>query len=235
MGPTPARHDDPDAGAPAMHHGGGRTYDVCGALFFGGRRRHVFTRLAAESGACRGDRVLDVGCGTGYFTRVMAQVVGPAGTARGVDPDGEAISYARRVTDLANCAFATGVAQALDAADGSYDVVVSSLMMHHLPETLRPQAISEMFRVLRPGGSVLIAEFRPPQSRVVRRLIKALTGHPAMAENRVDLLEPMIRDAGFETLRTGDLRPWITFIQAEKPATGVAPRVVEFHGAHGRD
>ena len=38
-------------------------------------------------------------------------------------------------------------------------------MIHHLPETLRPQAIGEMLRVLRPGGSVLIAEFRPPSRR----------------------------------------------------------------------
>jgi ubiquinone/menaquinone biosynthesis C-methylase UbiE len=139
MAPTHVRHVDPDAGAPAVRHGGVRTYDVCAALFFGGRRRHVFTRLAAESGARPGSRVLDVGCGTGYFTRVMAHVVAPAGTALGVDPDAEAITYARRLTDLANGAFSTGVAEALDAPDGSYDVVVSSLMMHHLPETLRPR------------------------------------------------------------------------------------------------
>jgi ubiquinone/menaquinone biosynthesis C-methylase UbiE len=104
----------------------------------------------------------------------MAEAVGPHGTAEGVDPSTEAITHARRRTRLANCVFSQGVAEALDAPDGSYHVVVSSLMVHHLPEELRPQALGEMFRVLRPGGSVLIAEFRPPTSRVGRRLVGAL-------------------------------------------------------------
>jgi len=120
-------------------------------LFFGGRRRRVFGRLAALSGVRPGDKVLDVGCGTGYFTRVMAEAVASGGTVVGVDPSREVIARARRVTRMANCTFSEGTAEALDAAGGSYDAVVSSLMIHHLPETLRPQAIREMFRVLRDG------------------------------------------------------------------------------------
>jgi len=189
------------------------------AVFFGGRRRRVVTRLVAESGARPGDRVLDVGCGTGYLTRAMAEAVAPGGNAQGVDPSGEAIMYARRVTRLDNCTFSDGIAEALDAPDGSYDVVVSSLMIHHLPEALRAQAIGEMFRVLRPGGSVLIAEFRPPANRIGLRLVRAVTGHHAMAENRVDLLDPMLRKAGFDQLHSGDLRPWTHYVQAQKPST----------------
>jgi SAM-dependent methyltransferase len=212
-----ARQCNADAPTIGTLHGSGRTYDVCAAVFFGGRRRRVFTQLAAKSGAVPGDRVLDVGCGTGYFTRVMAQVVGPSGIAVGIDPSVEAISDARRATGLANCTFMEGVAEALDAPDGSYDVVVSSLMVHHVPETVRARAIGEMFRVLRPGGSVLLAEFRPPASRTGRRLVTTFTGHHAMAENRVDLLQPMAEDAGFEQVHSGDLRPWITYIRARRP------------------
>jgi ubiquinone/menaquinone biosynthesis C-methylase UbiE len=218
--PTNAGDGNAAADTPPMLHGSGRTYDIYAAVFFGGRRRRVFGRLAAQSGARPEHRVLDVGCGTGYFTRMMAQAVAPGGTAHGVDPSVEAISHAKRTTRLDNCTFATGVAEALDAPDGSYDIVVSSLMIHHLPEALRPRAASEMFRVLRPGGSVLVAEFRPPASRIGRRVIKALTGHHTMAENRVDLLEPMIRAAGFDQLCSGGIRPWTYYIQARKPAAG---------------
>lgn len=211
-----ARHGDATADEPGRLMGHGH-HDVLAGVFFGGRRRRVFLRLAAASGARPGDRVLDVGCGTGYFTRVMATVVAPGGTTHGVDPSREAITHAQRVTHLTNCTFSEGIAQDLDASDGSYDVVVSSLMLHHLADAVRPQAVGEMSRVLRPGGSLLIAEFRPPSSRIGRRLISAHS--PAMASSRVDLLEPIVREAGFEQPRSGDLRPWIHYVSALKPAS----------------
>jgi ubiquinone/menaquinone biosynthesis C-methylase UbiE len=196
-------------------HGG--SHGIVGAIFLGCRRGRVFTRLAAESGARPGDEVLDVGCGSGYFTRVIATAVAPDGTAHGVDSSDEAISYARRRTRLANCTFSDGIAEALDWPDGSYDVVVTSLMIHHLPEELRPQAIGEMFRVLRPGGSFLIAEFRPPASRIGRRLIGSLHS-PSMAKNRVDLLAPMVGEAGFEHVHSGDIRPSTHYVKGVKPS-----------------
>jgi ubiquinone/menaquinone biosynthesis C-methylase UbiE len=90
-------------------------------------------------------------------------------------------------------------------------------MMHHLPEELRTQAIGEMFRVLRSGGSLLIAEFRPPSSRIGRQVIRAMHS-PVMADNPIDLLAPMVRDAGFNPVRSGDLRPWICYVKAQKPS-----------------
>jgi ubiquinone/menaquinone biosynthesis C-methylase UbiE len=208
-----------DVDTPGAVLGGGR-HGPLGTVFvraalFGGRRDRVFARLARASGARQGDRVLDVGCGTGDFTRAMAEAVGPAGTAQGVDPSGEAITQARRLTRPDNCTFSTGVAEALDAPEGSYDVVVSSLMLHHLPEALRPQAVGEMFRVLRPGGSILVADSRPPASRIGRYLIGRHS--PAMRDNPIDLLEPMVREAGFEQVHSGDLRPLMRYVHAVKP------------------
>ena len=131
-------HDTADTDAHGHHLHYGPAHDVLAAVFFGGRRRRVYRDLATRSGAGRGDRVLDVGCGDGYFTRVMATAVGAAGIALGVDPSPAAIARARQVTRAANCAFSQGVAEHLDASSGSYDVVVSSLMVHHLPEAMRP-------------------------------------------------------------------------------------------------
>lgn len=199
-----------------MKHGPG--HDMLSNLLFGGRRRRVFSRLAALSGARPGNRVLDVGCGTGYFTRVMAETVAPDGTAEGVDPSPEGIARARRITKLGNCTFSDGAGQSLDAPDGTYDVVVSSLAIHHLPEALRPQAVGEMFRVLRPGGRVLIAEFRPPATRLGRALMGRHMS-PAMHHNPVHLLEPMARQAGFEQVDSGDVRPWIRYVRGVKPTT----------------
>ncbi|GAA1227213.1 hypothetical protein GCM10009665_17150 [Kitasatospora nipponensis] len=210
-------HGSPDhrtAGATITH---GRAYEVLSATFFLGRRRAVFTRLAQLSGARPGDRVLDVGCGTGYLTRAMAHQVTATGSVLGVDPSADVVAHARRLAaGLTHCTFADGIAEDLDAADGHYDAVVTSLVIHHLPEPLRERALAEMMRVLRPGGRVLVADFRPPKGRIGRHLVGAVTG-PAMEHNPVHLLEPLVRGAGFADVETGDL-PLIRYVRAVKPA-----------------
>ncbi|MGY6023474.1 class I SAM-dependent methyltransferase [Streptomyces spinosirectus] len=195
-----------------------RAYELCGDVCFAGRRNRAFTRLAALSGAEPGDRVLDVGCGTGYLTRRMAERVGPDGELTGVDPSAPVLEYARRRKSRpgsAPCVYREGIAESLDLPDGSYDTVVTSLMLHHLPEDLRPAALREMYRVVRPGGRLFVVEFRPPRSRLGRHLVHGGTAH-AMAHNRVDLLEGSIADAGFEVRGRGDVRPWLYYVQATR-------------------
>ncbi|MFF7971159.1 methyltransferase domain-containing protein [Streptomyces sp. NPDC007905] len=208
----------PHADTPGVTIATPRAYELFGAVCFAGRRDRAFTRLAELSGAGRGDRVLDVGCGTGYLTRHMAARVGPDGTVTGVDPSPPVLAYARnrkRRTGSACCTYQEGIAESLDLPDASFDTVVSSLMLHHLPEDLRLPALREMRRVLRPGGRLLVVEFRPPKSRLGRHLVHGGAGH-AMAHNRVDVLDGLITDAGFEVSGHGDVRPWLYYVQARR-------------------
>ncbi|MGH9189970.1 MAG: class I SAM-dependent methyltransferase [Acidimicrobiales bacterium] len=198
--------------------GHGRLYDILAHVVFGSRRNRVFARLAALSGTRPGDHVLDVGCGTGVLTRAVARCAAPGGSAIGVDPSEGALARARRTTRLDNCTFQVDRAEALALPDTDYDVVVSSLMIHHLADQDRARALAEMFRVLRPGGRVLVAEFRPPGNAIVRRLIRPVVS-PAMETNPIHLLEPMLTAAGFDHVTSGDLRPWIRFVGAVKPET----------------
>ncbi|MFJ8196811.1 class I SAM-dependent methyltransferase [Streptomyces sp. NPDC096152] len=213
----------PHADTPGVTIGSARAYELCAEVCFGGRRRRAFTELAALSGARPGDRVLDVGCGTGYLTRRMAARTGPEGEVTGVDPSPTVLAHARRKggggRDAAPCVYREGIAEALDLPDASFDTVVTSLMLHHLPEDLRPKALREMRRVLRPGGRLLVVEFRPPRSGVGRHLVLAGLGH-AMAHHRVDLLERLVEDQGFDVRASGDVHPWLRYVQAGRPEAG---------------
>ncbi|KPI15336.1 Methyltransferase type 11 [Actinobacteria bacterium OK074] len=212
-------HGKPHADTPGVTIGAPRAYELCGAVCFAGTRRRVFTRLAALSGAEAGDRVLDVGCGTGYLTRRMATVAGPEGSVTGVDPSPPVLAYARHKRQRgqqAPCTYREGTAEALDLPDASFDTVVTSLMLHHLPEELRPAALGEMCRVLRPGGRLLVVEFRPPSSRIGRHLVHGGLGH-AMSHNRIDLLDGLVTGAGFEVRGGGDVRPWLCYVRAVRP------------------
>jgi ubiquinone/menaquinone biosynthesis C-methylase UbiE len=142
--------------------------------------------------------------------------VGPEGSVVGIDAAPEMIGYAtRKARHLPNCRFEPGTADALAFADGTFDVVVSSLVMHHLPEDLRLRAVQEMLRVLRPGGRLLLADFqigRGPVARLVAALI-----HARGMERRVPPLEALVVEAGFAGLRSGDAPPWLHYVRAVKP------------------
>jgi ubiquinone/menaquinone biosynthesis C-methylase UbiE len=75
--------------------GSARTCDVSAMLFFGAWRRSVCPRLAALGGARPEDRALDVGCGTGYPTRLVTDAVAPGGSVVGIDPSPTAIDAGR--------------------------------------------------------------------------------------------------------------------------------------------
>jgi ubiquinone/menaquinone biosynthesis C-methylase UbiE len=137
-----------------------RLNEVVSQLAFGGRRSRVYRRIVALSGVRPGDSVLDVGSSSGYLARKLAAAAGPAGHVTGVDPSAAAIAYARRRARRA-MTFAVGVAQDLDLPDASFDVVTCTLAMHHIPARKREAAFGEMFRVTKPGGRLLVADFDP--------------------------------------------------------------------------
>ncbi len=195
-----------------------RLYDLSAPLFFFGTRRRSYRSLMAAAGVKAGDRVLDVGCGPGYFVRMLAAAVGRTGSAVGLDAAPEMIDYARRkARRLTNCRFESGSAEALPFPDASFDVVVSSLMLHHLPDELRPHAAAEMKRVLRPGGTMLLADFTIPE-RGAWHLLGAITGHAGgQMIRRVSPLEPLVAEAGFTGSLSGEAPPWLHYVRAFKP------------------
>ena len=188
-----------------------RLNEIITHVVLGGRRRRTYARITALAGARPGDQVLDVGCGGGYLARLLAAAVGPDGQATGVDPSEAAVRYARRRA-AANCTFRVGVAQDLDLPDRSFDVVTSTLAAHHIPEAARAAAFGEMFRVLRPGGALLAADFRPRGRRHTPHALASARRHG----NAVPL-EELATVAGFRIEARGEL-PVLRYVRAVRPA-----------------
>jgi ubiquinone/menaquinone biosynthesis C-methylase UbiE len=145
-----------------------------------------------------GDSVLDVGCGTGEVTIPAKIRAGNDGYAYGIDPAPEMVAVAREKAKRKNIEidFRLGVIEALPFPDSSMDVVTSSLMMHHLPDELRVRGLAEIYRVLKPGGHVLIFDFMRPAKSFLNQLMIALTMHHGL-DFGIEDLPKMLKDAGF--------------------------------------
>jgi SAM-dependent methyltransferase len=111
--------------------------------------------VADAAGIARGQRVLDVACGTGVLACTVAERVGPHGAVVGLDANPQMLAVARRKPVGNNVEWIDGRAESLPFADASFDAVVSQFGFMFFDD--RVAALREMMRVLRPGGRLAVA------------------------------------------------------------------------------
>ncbi len=146
-----------------------------------------------------GDTVLDLGSGAGFDAFLAARAVGPEGRVLGVDMTPEMIAKAQenaRKAGVSNTEFRLGAIEELPVEDASIDVVISNCVINLSPD--KPRVFREAFRVLKPGGRLLVSDIvlHSPLPERVRASVEAYVGCVAGAALRHDYLRA-IADAGF--------------------------------------
>ncbi len=186
---------------------GGWRYDLMGwfvdTFLFRRQWQQLRQKTINLASLQQGERVLDVGCGTGTLALEAARYTGKEGRVVGIDPSEQQIARARSKETRHDVPvdFQTGVIEQLPFPDQTFDVVLSTLMMHHLPADIKRRGLAEIVRVLKPGGRLVIADFKPRQERQ-GRAARFHAGGSGMQD-----LAAMVTDAGFERLETEEMRP----------------------------
>lgn len=194
-------------------------YDTFGNILTLGQMRRLRTLTVDHALLQPGEKVLDVGCGTGGVTIPAKMRVGKTGEAAGIDPAPEMIAVARKKASQVGLEidFRIGVIESLPFPDATFDAVTSSLMMHHLPEHLQVKGLTEVRRVLKPGGRLLIADMMRPNTSFFRRLFTSLAMHHGL-QFGIEDLPKLLEAAGFKEIKQLDTRfLTIGFVRAVKP------------------
>jgi len=153
------RHAAPGTTGRVLHEAA--RYDLLVWLVTLGRERAFREKILRLASLAPGQTVLDVGCGTGTLAIAAKRQVGPGGTVHGIDASPEMLARAGSKARKAgvDVVLTNAPCESLPFADAHFDVVLSTVMMHHLPPKARLQSVREIRRVLKPGGRVLVVDF----------------------------------------------------------------------------
>jgi ubiquinone/menaquinone biosynthesis C-methylase UbiE len=176
-------------------------YDLLAWLLTHGRERKLRETIVRLAGLKPGNDVLDIGCGTGTLAITATPHVGATGAVTGIDASPAMIARAncKAAKAGARATFQVAVAEDLPFPDRRFDVVFSTLMLHHLPWKTRQQCAKEIERILRVGGRVVAVDF----GRTERRGLLAHFHRHGYVE--VEDIVKLFAGAGLKPTRTGPL------------------------------
>ena len=181
----------------------------------------AYDALVAQAELADGLRVLEIGCGTGNVTTRIKHAE-PGADVVGSDPDPLALARAqRKARGMTGIRFERAYAQELPFADGEFDRVLSSMMLHHLDDDVKAGAAAEIYRVLRPGGTLHIVDIGGHTTVHHGFAARWMKANPHAAGNLGDAIPRVLRSAGFECTEVGTRRNrligQLTFYRATRP------------------
>lgn len=168
------------------------------------RDREFRASLVRQAGLGPGQRVLDVGCGSGTLALAMKRAQ-PSVSVTGLDGDRAILELARRKAAGAGAeiVWVEGRVDALPFPDAAFDRVVSSLVFHHLDRPTKLAALREIRRVLAPGGEFHLADWGRAANFLMRAAflpVQLLDGFVTTRDNIRGDLPRLMGEAGFDTV-----------------------------------
>lgn len=168
-------------------------------------REDRFKALLVEQAAPQpGDRILDLGCGTGTLT-LMLQRACPGAHVTGLDADPAVLALARRKAEQKHlpAEFRRGLATDPPFDPASFDRIVSSLLFHHLSPADKGLALRKALELLKPGGELHVADWGRPHGLVMRAAflaVQVLDGFATTTDSVRGMLPRYMEQAGFHSV-----------------------------------
>lgn len=178
-------------------------YDKIVNIITFGKIKSTHQQTAVLAQVEPGQSVLDIGCGTGLLLMDVEKVIGPQGTAVGLDVEPAMIAQAKRraAKNDSKATFAVASIDDIPYPDSSFDVAIQSLVFHHLTAAQKEAGLVELRRVLKDNGRLLIVDLNPSR----RGLATSLPGHNRL--NQVDHVTSEVVQrlevAGFGNIQSG--------------------------------
>jgi len=183
------------------------------------------SRLIEQAGLQSGQRVLEIGCGTGTLAAAI-QRKNPAIEVAALDPDPKALSLAgkKAARQGLRIEFKLGYAGELPYRESSFDRVFSAFMFHHLPAGEKPRMFSEARRVLKPGGEFHLVDFEGPEDGKPGLVARLFHSSEHLADNSETRLRAFMSQAGLVAPeKVGRLKMLLggaAYYRAGAPGTG---------------
>lgn len=180
-------------------------------------------RLVEQADVREGQRVLDLGCGTGTLLALLTRAQ-PRCRAYGIDGDPAMLAAARRKLGPDAAGLVAALAERLPFAPESCDRVLSSLFFHHLSSASKLAVLRQAYHLLRPGGELHVLDFGRPASLpmlAIFSVLRLFDGLDNTRDNVKGLLPRRMEEAGFSSVAevgsANTIAGTVTYYRALRP------------------
>ncbi len=143
--------------------------------------------------------LLDIGCGTGTVLKALGEKFGSNISLFGIDPSLDMLEIAKIKTNGLKINFKQAYGDELPFMNNQFDWIISILAMHHIPNEQKEKVISEIRRVLKPNGIVLISDLGRPKN-FIGKILAWFSRNHSFTRGNTETIEKIMIDNGFKII-----------------------------------